>query len=521
MAKFPGKTEIQFTERLPTGRSGSVTGRPDVRTGSQMIAQAFTNLGGQFQKISDARDKTELSTMRRQFDEMSFAAFNASALAADEEGRRVVTEQWSQDVKTIRSKSGTVNADFQSYLDNVQPEWAQNFARQEVKFRVEEIEAEKDANLASAYQNGDVKTVNSILDSMADFRQITRAEADQQKAEAPTTIVLTQSRILIGNGANAVAIDQLNALENLDGDQLDQRDKLLRMAQQQQQANGDAFGKELLKEGLGLTDLPTNARQAKIEELKNKALDPNNGLSLEQSRVMINWLDSQLAPSRTTTDWRSYDRVWKAVAKADSEESIRQAKNTFYEEAPNLAQAEQKELMKRLLEAESPSGDDPLKTSAAQRAFATLGAAEALLTPTTDAGVEAIVSPEEFADYEGRSNDQKTAIRGILGKRQLSQQRTDLELWLKVKPRTPQEIQDYIDKALTLPKQEDAGNWFTRSLGFGSVFQPSAEGRSLQDIITGFPDDSGPTSFKFTATNHKTGERLGRNSKTEPWQPIP
>lgn len=190
-AKFPG--EIQFSERLPSGQAPSVTGQPDIRTGAQMYGIAIQNLGGAFQQMSDAWEKTELSTMRREFDETSFAAFNNYSKAGDAEGRTALVKQWSQDIQGIKSKSGSVNRQFQNYLNRVQPSWAQNFAGQEVKLQKQQIEDSNNLNLASAYLNGDIKTINEAIQRKADFRQMSQAEANRLKAEAPDEVLVLRA----------------------------------------------------------------------------------------------------------------------------------------------------------------------------------------------------------------------------------------------------------------------------------------------------------------------------------------
>lgn len=197
-AKFPG--EIQFSERLPSGQAPSVTGQPDVRTGAQMYGAAIQQLGGVFQQMSKAWEQTELSTMRRQFDETSFAAFNAYSAAGDAKGREDIVKQWSSDIGDIKSASGSVNKKFQLHLNRVQPSWAQNFAGQEVKLQKQNIADSNNINLTNSYLNGDVGSVNEAIQRKADFGQISQAEADRLKAEAPNEILVLQATRLAETG---------------------------------------------------------------------------------------------------------------------------------------------------------------------------------------------------------------------------------------------------------------------------------------------------------------------------------
>ena len=83
MPEFP----IQYSQGSITSQSGSVRGKPDLRTGASDIANALVGFAGTLEKIQSVQDEAELSTMRRTYQEKSYAAFNIYSQTGDPEER--------------------------------------------------------------------------------------------------------------------------------------------------------------------------------------------------------------------------------------------------------------------------------------------------------------------------------------------------------------------------------------------------------------------------------------------------
>ncbi len=105
--------------------------------------------------MNEAWEATQLSTMKRQYDEAGFEALNVYSTTGDEKARQALLQKWSQDIDGIQSKSNSVNRQFGEYRNKVEPQWAQDFAGMEVKIQNRNIEAEMRANISDAVDKND------------------------------------------------------------------------------------------------------------------------------------------------------------------------------------------------------------------------------------------------------------------------------------------------------------------------------------------------------------------------------
>jgi len=461
MANF----DIEYSQRLPPAVGPNVMGSPNVSTGAEMIGAAIQGFGDVFARMNQAWEATELSTMKSRYDKLSFDALNLYSTTGDPTARANITAKWSKDVEGLsaQSKSNSVNRQFRMHLNDTLPQWAQSFAEKEIVMRRREIADETQINMATQLERGDKSGYADSVALLLSENMISQAKAEDLLDNFDKDTTLSQARKLIGGGAFDTAIESLSALEGLSSEQLDLRDKLLRMARESQTDTGDTLQKNILRQLVqaDAANLDPISRGKLVADMKLQVTDPKNGLSGEQSRVMLNWLDSWAATAPVETDWASYETVRKLVAPIGSGRlKLDDALSIYRKELPKLGKQERKELLEKLISASEAKPDDPLNDPVYTRGLQTVTKWETdgWLIPN-DATLKKELSEEEYETYTKlKDTDQKVYLKAYSAKswRDFSNK---YEAWYKESPRTAKEVEEYLDQIIKLPKTDAAKKW--------------------------------------------------------------
>jgi len=234
MAKFP----ITYGTGALTREPSLPRAQIDVRTGEEQIGQAMGELGGALfeigQKIENAENAMELSTFQRQSDETWNAAYDTILTTPDPEARQEIFIKATQDASALKSKRDKVNNAYQMYLNDTIPRWQASFNTVDRNMRIQSARDQLEINGQAALETGDLQKYYKDLSLGLSTGLITKVEHDAKVKSAPVDSVLAQARIAIGSQDPIqiqMAIDGLNGLKDLSGEQLNYRDSLLQRAE--------------------------------------------------------------------------------------------------------------------------------------------------------------------------------------------------------------------------------------------------------------------------------------------------
>jgi len=308
------------------------------------IGGTLTDFGARvLDQISQAEDAMELATLRGKGGEIRNAAFNTITTTQDSAVREQIFNKAWQDYNAITSKRPNVQRVFDAEKKTAFAGWQADFNTINNRLRVQNVKAQFALNYDQLLEQGNLAGALQLLNTAKGTMAITPAEFDFYKNNMEADSAIAQSRILIGENDPQSAIAMLEGLKGLSGEQLDRRDSLLRIARQTQVAMSDAFGKSILKDMYEADKKPLTPlqRSEMADSMKSKALDPNNGLSIAESRTLISdiekwekgeferndevyWklLRQVTADPESITENEIADRVFKDIAPKDYKELV-------------------------------------------------------------------------------------------------------------------------------------------------------------------------------------------------------
>lgn len=286
MAKFP---PIQYAETVP-----SVVRQPraamDVSTGQGEIARGLMQFGGALADIADTiyqqESAAEYSELKRQVDERGFAAFNS--VTGDEEVDVKLWENFQKDLDTLQSKKPNVQAALQSHINEVIPNWQNNFQKRSLGVRRKNAHDKFELEGGNALASGNLQEYYQQLNTRLAVKDITQAEFDYKMENAIPDSVLEQSRHLIATDSVADLTNATNMLNSLDEKtlstkQLEYRNKLLRMTEQTSKAKSDKALTEVIIQKENLKDAtPTEKASAAVEMKQQLVSGGVSGDALEK-----------------------------------------------------------------------------------------------------------------------------------------------------------------------------------------------------------------------------------------------
>lgn len=268
-------------------------------------AQAVAGMGAEITEtakgilfdIQNAQKALEYSSFEGKEQEYRDAAINAINIPEfdinNEQAVAQIKQKVDSDRTALSSKFPQVNNLYKQLLKKTSPNWDKVFQAEVNNVKARKVTADFNFNYDELLEKGNVFGAYKLLNHMLKTGVITQPEYEYRKKNAPADSVIAQSRILIGNNNPQAAIEMLEGLKGLSGEQLDRRDSLLRLAQQTQTSMSDAFGKSILKDMYEADKKPLTPMQRSetADGMRSKVLDPNNGLSIAESRTLMSDID--------------------------------------------------------------------------------------------------------------------------------------------------------------------------------------------------------------------------------------
>lgn len=305
MAKLPG--EIQYARTLPPGRAPVVPADLDVRTGEAEIARELAGFGAELfrsgLRIQDAQKAMEISTFKRKEREYRLGALKALRAPGfdvnNDDAVAAIREKADADRDALVSKWQSVNDTYQMYRDQVEPQWEVDFEGAVQNIKAGNVRDEFRLNAENLLGQGRLLEYQTLLEEALQTGVIYKTEYDFRTKNAPNDSVLQQMRIHLGNNNPQAAILAADVLANPTIDQLEYRNKLLRMAGQQAAQNTDEIQNEITFAMFENRDKTLIERESLGNQYMGM-LRATPGLSAESARVMTSrmqdWMEGKERP---------------------------------------------------------------------------------------------------------------------------------------------------------------------------------------------------------------------------------
>jgi hypothetical protein len=235
MGSFP----VTYDNTTISGKGQNVPLNVDTRTGADYVAQGMAQLGQAFDTVQQRYDTAELSTMKRQLDEMTSATLDTYSQTGDEKARKALVEKWSQDSDAIQSKSQRVNYVFRLHKDNVIPQWADQFNKQELIIKDRTAGYAALQNMNALIEAGDLAGAKKIIDENVKLGTTgfhpSQAVAYMEQAKAKTLLAQKDAEkqaVLAKNEhyyQQAISLDtpekQMNFINSISATEIDETDR--------------------------------------------------------------------------------------------------------------------------------------------------------------------------------------------------------------------------------------------------------------------------------------------------------
>lgn len=231
-----GNFDIQYAERLPSGRSGDVGWNINTETGYEAIGRATSGLGNVLAGIGEDIDKqvqaAELSTLKRQIDERGNKAFMDFELAQTDEQRSDIRNKFISDVQGMKSKRTGVNNALKSHLDETIPNWNRAFDVKALTTKKKQVDEQFEFNQAKLLEAGDVNGYAALLAQRRKLNSITQAEYDARIQSAPGDSLIAQARRKIDTDPEftIATLENPETRKQLSIEQIDQADSIVTQA---------------------------------------------------------------------------------------------------------------------------------------------------------------------------------------------------------------------------------------------------------------------------------------------------
>jgi hypothetical protein len=314
MAQFP----IQKSSYSPSGTVGAVQAHLNVDTGAELIGQAIERLGNQgiqfAEKMQDAKDTVETSTMKRKYDETMFKAHQVASMAPDDKVANDILVQAQKDVEGIQSKSGRVNNAFKAHVNNTMGQWEESFATQALGIKKRNVKDESQINIEAHLKTGALSEAAKEYAHLQAFGIITPAEMEQSIKELPAESQLVQANdSLISDPVGTMAKLEAMDTKNMTESQVTRMESLRTKARvRSHEIRGD-LGKQIFNSITTNEDKPlaertkigaqllegvvkeNNLTLAEAKSYKDTINDFVNGKKKEPDYATINQFDHRLA----------------------------------------------------------------------------------------------------------------------------------------------------------------------------------------------------------------------------------
>lgn len=513
----------QGRETVPSNMAGIAAAPAEAVS---RLGGAMTDFGSQvLNQISQAKDAMELATLRGNLGDRKNALFNTLATTPDEAVREQLYNQAKQQTDTLTSKRPNVQRVFDAEKKLALVDWQADFNTVNNRLLVQNIQDEFRLNHNRLLEQGKLQEDLQLLNTARATMAISSAEYDHYKANAPNESILLQMDKAAQEGNFGTVSTRAEQLKNPSADQLKRKNTILKAVEQMQGDAGDAFQKAILKEAIDADagKMDALSRTNLAADMKRRIAMPDNGLTGEQTRVLMSWVDNWSAPGDIETDWPSYQRVRQLVGPvARGEMKLNDAFTTYYKEFVNLGRQERKELLEKLISASEEKTKEPETNPFFARGMATLGKGltDGLFN-FSDKSLKDKLSPDEYDKFIALDKNGKDTARVQYANQFLYEAQNDLEKWYNEHPdATADDLEAQTEKYLELPKKEAAKEWLGARAWNWLGENPPSVLLGLRKPSWAEPQVGPLRIYLRTAINPKTGERMGTYDGTK-WEKIP
>lgn len=311
-----GQFPIQYSEKIPSVRtpSGGETGGLALARAYGQQGAALTGLGTDVFKmalsIQKQEDAAEFSELKRKVDETGYAAFRAAT--GDEAADNAIWKKFEEDISSITSKRDNVNNMLREHINEVYPEWQDTFIKKGLAIRRKNVKDKFELESENLLGQGNMADYYKLLHTRLALNDISQAEFDFKAANAPNDSLLQQMRMAIGNGQIQQALNLATQIKGASADQMDYRDKLIKMANQQAAINTDTVQNEITFGMFENRDATLPERETLGRQYITK-LQETQGLSAENARVMTNRIEKWMAGQERIHDSIVYTQLFRKV----------------------------------------------------------------------------------------------------------------------------------------------------------------------------------------------------------------
>jgi len=255
-----------------------------------------------------AKRAVDYSTKTRQVEETFMAFINTYKTTGDPKARQALQDKWGEDNDAITSDDPVLAGEIQRYKDKVMPGMGQTVANHKLAFQARQNKDAHEANLQYLMETGALgEAAKQIQNYQRTTNQISEAEAEQLIKELPNNSILLRARLNIGKGNYRQAEESLTKLKDPNPDQLDEKDKLSRMAKQSYKQTTDLVEIEVIN------NMFQNKNKSPLEKdalgKQYIAKLSTIGLTGERFGVLSNQIQNWMADKDATTDWATYDKL--------------------------------------------------------------------------------------------------------------------------------------------------------------------------------------------------------------------
>lgn len=316
---------IKYSERTPSGKGPSVTANIDVRTGGRELAEAYTRLGLSVasvgrELVQDAviiqrqEDAVELSELKRKVDEQGYALFNSAT--GDEDADKTLWGKFEEGLGNLQSKRSNVNKALQKHINNVLPGWENAFAKKGLAIRRKNAKDKFEFEAENLLAQGNLLDYFKQLKTRLALKDISQAEYEAKVKNAPNDSIIEQMRLHIGSGNPALAIDVSKQMKNASADQMEYRNRLIKMAEVGMKKNAEEANKQL-------TDLMAK-KELNLDEVQKRRSILSDDDYQQWTKIALNPPDKR-GNLVATTELKSVAMdIWRGtITREDFERRVR------------------------------------------------------------------------------------------------------------------------------------------------------------------------------------------------------
>ncbi len=337
MAKF----NIQYADKPVNVQSTAAYARPQTAEleAISRVGQSIFQIGAELQQQKDALD---YSAGQRQISEKTNAALDS--LTGDETADAQIRDKLQQDIGTVQYSNRRVNNALDVYRNQALPEILKSVNQRHKELLQKNTHDQFQTEGQVFLANGDLIGYQNILDRRLLTKDISKAEYDVLTKSALPDSLLEQARKLLASenpadNTRAVGIlDNIQKVEQfqLTTEQLEYRNKMIKLADQQTKRNSDKAEIDIMLTMHKNKDASPAQRLMLGEQMIQKL--PQSGITAERYGVMLNRIEDYQDGIDVDTDKQFYSDLRTEIISAKStSQNLDNVRQKIYDNSDKLS----------------------------------------------------------------------------------------------------------------------------------------------------------------------------------------